>query len=265
MAVSTLDGLVAALAQGEIRNFMKTPTTTEGAGFFHSLWRAPGSPGAGAAEGTVNGSIPTDATAGSFPFVNAAGAANNYIGYIAAASTVAGTLILYDRLWHNSGLVGNVATLQSFTQPSLTRYTSGEGVELWGEVYTAMGATASTFTCIYTDQSGNTGNSATYAMPANALAADQMFPFVLASGDYGVRDVDSVQLSISTGTAGNFGLVLLKRLLTIPLQTQNVAAVYDAFSSGLREVSDDACLAFMIQCSATNQGVIGGELTLAKG
>jgi len=265
MAVTTLDGLVGALTAGETRNFMKTPTTTEGAGFFHSLWRAPGMPGAGAIPPTSAGEIPTDATAGSFPFVNAAGAANNYLGYIAAASTVAGTLILYDRLWHNSGLVGNIITTQSFTQGALTRYTTGEGVELWGEVYTAMGATASVMTAVYTDQGGTTGNNATYAHPANALAADQMFPFILASGDYGVRDVDSVTLSISTGTAGNFGLVLLKRLVTIPLQTQNVAAVYDAFSSGLREVSDDACLAFMIQCSATNQGVVGGELTIAKG
>jgi hypothetical protein len=265
MAITTLDGLVAALAAGETRNFMKTPSTTEGAGFFHSLWNAPGAPGAAGTPPATNGEIPTDATAGAFPFVNAAGAANNYLGYIAAASTVAGTLVLYDRLWHNSGLVGNITTLQSFTQGALTRFTSGEGVELWGEVYTAMGATASTFTCIYTDQGGTGSNSATYAHPANALAVGQMFPFVLASGDYGVRDVDSVQLNISTGTAGNFGLLLMKRLVTIPLQTQNVAAVYDAFSSGMREIPDDACLALMIQCSATNQGVIGGELTIAKG
>lgn len=254
-----------ALTAGETRSFLKASQTAEGAGTWHSLWKAAGYPGAGANPGSTNGVIPTDATAGAFPFVNAAGAANNYLGYIAAATSTVGTLILYDRLWHNSTLVGNVTTAQTFTQPALTRYTTGEGVELWGEVYTAMGATGSTFTATYTDQGGTASNSATYVMPANALSVGQMFPFDLASGDYGVRSVQQVQLGTSTGTAGDFGLTLLKRLVTIPLPQTNNAVVYDAFSSGLREIADDACLAFMVQCSTTSTGQINGELTIAKG
>lgn len=264
MAVSTLDGLVAALTAGESLAFSKSAFTSEGAGTFHSLWAVPGYPGAGAAAGSVNGVIPTDATAGAFPFTNAAGALNNYLGYISAASATACTLILYDRLWHNSALVGNVTTTQTFTQPALTRYTTGVGVELWGEIYSAIGATGATLTCTYTDQDGNTGNAATYVHPANAEAVGQMFPFVLASGDSGVRLVADADWSVSTGTAGNFGLTLMKRLLTIPLQTANVASVYDAFSSGLREIQDDACLAFMVQCSTTAQGAINGDFTIAK-
>lgn len=265
MTVSTMDGLVAALTAGETRSFLKASQTSEGAGTWHSLWKAAGFPGAGGNPGSANGEIPTDATAGAFPFTNAAGSDNNYLGYIGAATSTAGTLILYDRLWHNSTLSGALTTAQTFTQPALTRYTNGQGVELWGEVYTAMGATASTFTATYTDQDGNASNSATYVMPANALSANQMFPFDLASGDYGVRSVQQVQLSASTGTAGNFGLTLLKRIVTIPLPQVNVGVVYDAFSSGLREISDDACLAFMVQCSTTNTGTINGELTIAKG
>jgi hypothetical protein len=264
MAVSTMDGLVAALTAGETKAFMKSSQTSEGAGTWHSLWTATGYPGAGAAQGSLNGAICNDTTVGGFPFVNAAGAANNYLGYISAASSTAGTFILYDRLWHNSTISATSISAQNITQPALTRFTDGAGVELWGEVYTATGATASTLTVSYTDQDGTTGNSATYAHPANALTLGQMFPFVLASGDYGVRAVASATFSVSTG-AGSIGLTLVKRLVTIPLPQVNVAAVYDAFSTGLREIPDDACLAMMVQCTATNTGQINGELTIAKG
>jgi hypothetical protein len=265
MAVTTLDGLVAALTAGETRAYMKSAFTASAVGATHSLWTVAGTPGAGAAEGTVNGSIPTDATAGSFPFVNAAGAANNYLGYIAAASQTAGTLILYDRLWHDSALSATATTDQAISPPALTRFTSGEGVELWAEQYAAFGtAGALTITVTYTDQGGTASQIGTIAKAAVAGVNGTMYQASLASGDYGVRAVTAYRWS-STATSGNWGLTLLKRLVTIPLQTLNVAAVYDAFSSGLREVPDDACLAFMVQCSATAMGIIGGELTVAKG
>lgn len=265
MAVSTLDALTAALTAGETRTFLKSAFTGEGAGTWHSLWQVAGMPGAAATPPTGNGEIPTDATVGAFPFTNAVGAANNYLGYISASSTVAGTLILYDRLWHNSGLSGTVTTAQTFTQPALTRFTDGKGVELWAEFYSAIGATGATLTATYTDQDGNASNSATYVHPANAETVGQMVPLTLAAGDYGVRSVQQVTWSISTGVAGNFGLVLMKRIATIPLQTLNVAAVGNAFSTGLREIPDDACLAFQVQCSAASMGIISGDLTIAKG
>jgi hypothetical protein len=265
MAVSTMDGLVAALTAGETRTFMKNSQTSEGAGTWHSLWTATGYPGAGAAQGSLNGAICNDATTGGFPFVNAAGAANNYLGYISAASSVAGTLIVYDRLWHNSTLNGTLTTAQNITQPALTRFTDGAGVELWLEIYSAWGSTAATATISYTDQDGNAAQSGTIAYPAGVPSVGQMLPATLASGDYGVRAVASLTLNTSTLTAGNAGLTLMKRLVTIPLPQINVAAVYDAFSTGLREIPDDACIAMMVQCTAATTGVINGELTIAKG
>lgn len=264
MAVTTLDGLVAALTGGESLAFFKSAFTSEGAGTFHSLWAVAGCPGAGAAPGNTNGLIPTDATAGAFPFTNAGGAGNNYLGYIAAAASVSGSLIIYDRLYHSSGLSGTETANPTITPPALTRYTTGVGVELWVEFYSAIGATGATLTTTYTDQDGNTGASATYVHPANAETVGQMVPMTLASGDCGVRAVTAYDWSVSTGTAGNMGFTLVKRIVTLPLQTTNVAAVYDAFSSGLREVQDDACLAMMVQCSATTMGTINGDLTIAK-
>lgn len=266
MPITTSDFLKQGVVAKRLgKDFSKATFTAEGAGTWHSLWSLAGLPGAGATPATGNGAIPVDSTTGGMGFVNAAGTDNNYIGYFSGSGTLAGTLVVYDRLWHNSGIVGNIITTQSFTSTALTRFTSGEGVELWGEFYSAMGAVASTLTVVYTDQAGNTGNSATYAAPANAETVGQMVPFTLAVGDYGVRAVASATWSISRTTAGNMGLVLMKRIATIPINTANRAAVFDAISCGVREVPDDACLTFMVQSTAASANVVGGTLDLIAG
>jgi hypothetical protein len=265
VAIGTQDALVAALAGAQKRGVLKASATSEGAGTWHSLWAVAGQPGAGSAAGSVNGAIPTSATAGAIPYTAPGGANDAYIGRFTAQGPTVGTLILYDRLWHNSALVGNVTTLQSFTQPALTRETSGQGVELWGEVYTAMGATGSVFTATYTNQAGTGSRSASYTMPANALSVGQMFPFTLQAGDAGVQSVQSVQLSISTGTAGNFGLTLLKRHAELPLTAANVGAVLDFFGLGGGLLPDDACLALAVLCSTTSTGIIQAGLSIIEG
>jgi hypothetical protein len=92
-----------------------------------------------------------------------------------------------------------------------------------------------------------------------------MVPFLLASGDSGVRSVQSVQLSISTGTAGNFGLTLLRRIAEIPINVTNMAQVHDAFALGMPRIYDSACLAMMVMCSTTNTGVMQGAVSLVQG
>lgn len=266
MAVTTLDGLVAALTQGEIRYFVKGSFTPFAVGTAQSLWTVAGTPAAGAAQGTVNGAICDDTTTGGFPFTNAVGAANNYLGYFAASPLVAGSLIVYDRLWHDSALSATATTNQVIAPPALTRYTNGEGVEIWAEQYAAMGAaTAATITLQYTDQSGTTAQTATIAKAATAGANGVMYgPASLAAGDFGVRAVTGYSWSV-TQTSGNWGLTLVKRLLTIPFPQVNVGAAVDAFSSGLREIADDACLAFIWVPTATTANTITGEFTIAKG
>lgn len=260
-----MDALVAALP-GQHKHFLKASQTAEGAGTWHSLWKAAGYPGAGSNPVTGSGDVPTKSTAGAFPFTNPGGANLGYLGRIAVAASTAGTLILYDRLWHSSGLVGNVITSQTVNSLALTRPDAlGTDVELWGEIYTAIGATAATLTATYTDQDGNAGNSATYPHPANAESVGQMFPFLLAAGDTGVRSVQSVQWSVSTGTAGNFGLVLLRRVAEIPLVMVNVAQMQNAIAVGMPCIYAEACLALMVHCSATNTGQIQGALAIIEG
>ena len=263
MAIATQDALVAALAGAQKRGFRKASANSEGAGTWQSLWAVAGQPGAGAAAGSVNGVIPTKDTTGAIPYTNPA--ATGYLGRLSAQGATPGTLILYDRLWHNSALVGNVTTLQSFTQPALTRATLGLGVELWGEVYTAMGVTGTVMTALYTNQDGIGSRSASYTQPTNALSVGQMVPFSLQAGDSGVRSVESLQLSISTGTAGNFGLTLLNRIAEIPLTAAGVGGVLDFFGLGGGVLEASSCLAGMVLCSTTSTGEIQAGLSIIEG
>src|SRR5689334_12426113 len=99
MAITTLDGLIAALP-AQPTPFFKTNFSPQATGCFTSLWTAAGCPGAGAnsADGT-GGAIPTDATAGAFPFANSN---LTYLARIVGYATTQGVMFLYDRLWHNS-------------------------------------------------------------------------------------------------------------------------------------------------------------------
>jgi hypothetical protein len=259
--ITTLDGLIAALSAGQKRALNKASQTSEGAGTWHSLWKAAGNPAAGSNPGSLAGAIPTDATTGAIPFTNAT---FNYLLRLAASGTVAGTLIIYDRLWHNSTMSGTVTTDTTLgATPDLTRPDAlGANTELWGEIYSAIGASAATLNVKYTDQDGNTGQNATYAHPANAESVGQMFPLVLAAGDTGVRKATSYNWSVTTGTAGDFGLTILRRIAEIQLSPANAANLADWAALGLPQIYDDACLAMMVQCTATTTGLLLGSLVI---
>lgn len=262
MAVTTMDGLMAALQAQERKGWNKGSFTPPATGAFYSLWTIAGEPGPGATPGTGNGAIPDDSTAGAHPFVNATG--DNYLGYVSATGLQVGTLVIYDRLWHQSGL-NTSTTITSFTSSALTRFTDGKGVECWAEWYVASGAaTATTATVIYTDESGNTGASGSIVMPARTKAIGDMFPMSFASGDYGIRAAASTTLSV-TQTSGTWGLTFMKRLAEIPIRPSDQgASVLGAVDLGLPEIPDDACIGMMFQGVAA-ANTLAGTLAIAKG
>lgn len=273
MTISSLDQLVTALSAGQSRTtFQKASATAEGAGTWHSLWKVAGRPAAGAtppAAGAGSGYVPDKTTTGALR--NFSNPSNPLLSYLASATVVGatvGTLIVYDRLWACSGF-GTVSTSeQSVTTPgSLTRPdANGDGVEAWGEVYTAPGATTATWTLKYKNTGGAaSGRTATYTHPANAETVGQMFPFILTNGDTGISEVTSFTASVSSGTAGDIGITLLRRLAEIPITAANVGAIVNAFDMGLPQVYDDACLAFMVQCSTTSTGILQGSIGFVQG
>ena len=263
-----LSSLAAALPAGFVPIY-KASATSEGAGTWHSLWELAGKPAAGANPplfSAGSGYVPTRATAGALGQTNPT--ANRYLGGLSLSATVAGTLIVYDRLWACSGFGTVVTTAQNVvTGGSLPAGRTPNGafdVECWLEVYTAPGATAATWTVTAPD-GGGTSRSFTYAHPANAETVGQMMPVVPpAAAAAGVGVPTAFTASVSSGTAGDIGVTLLRRLATIPVPLANVGAALDAFALGLPEVLDDACLALAWQCTSTATPVLLGSISVPE-
>lgn len=265
MAITTMDGLVSALASAQYVDTEEASIAVKAAGDYASLWTAGGRPGAGAAPGSAGGIANTSSTVGAIPFTNPGGSNTLYLGRLEISGSVAGSVILYDRLVSTSTLSGIVTTAQTVGSTALTRYTSGVGVGLWIEVYTATGATAITgCTVSYTNQAGTSGQTGTFALKASPDAG-YMYPVSLASGDTGVRAVASVTLGTTTGTAGNFGVTLAARICTVPIAVATIGQLFDYAQVGLPVITANACLAYKVLASTTSTGQIISGLTLAQG
>lgn len=215
-----------------------------------SLWTYDGQPGAGVAPGAV--AIPTNATAGGLLQADPGGGREKWLIQGFASGLVAGTLIMYDRLLHVSGLSGTTTTPQdvqtSTPTPALTRYTDGLGNIAFIEIYTIIGTTATTITMDYEDENAATSTSPAVVIGGTGFREVTRALFLpVASGDRGITAVHSVDLLATTGTAGNFGVTIGHPLAYIGIGMPGGAGWRD-FSTGMPgipEVQTDACIAFL--------------------
>lgn len=264
MPIDTMDKLVAALAGSQRFNIYKASISAQAAGSFIDLLIANGFPSAGAAPATGNGTYYTPGTNGVLPVQNAASGKANYLLQLGLACSSVCCLILYDRIWAVSGYSGTVTAAQGpSTPPTLPRWSPGDGVECWMEVYTALGSTSVTATLNYTNQDGTSGRSASLTVPAS-MGANRMLPFPYQGGDRGVQTIASVTLSASTGTAGNFGLTLLRRIAEVEVTAANIGRVLDAFDIGMPQLPDNCSLVLMALVSGTSTGAIIGQLRIGS-
>lgn len=171
-------------------------------------------------------------------------------------------IIVADILNHSGGLSGTSTSAQTTNLPTaaLTRHTSGEGVMAGLIVYTALGTTATTVTASYTNTTPTSGRTTTATTIGSTThnPIGTLIPLPLQAGDTGVTSVESVTLTATTGTAGNFGVVLFKPLAMIALNEYQGAHVVDAVSSGgfvgaLAQAEPGACLSLLAVQSATQQ------------
>lgn len=244
----------------------------------YSMWRVDGGiPGTGAAPSGV--AVPTSATLGAIPLTDASGGREKRLiaamfawgGAAASGSDYLTDIFLYDRLLHQGNLSGTVTTaqnVQSGSGVSLTRSTNGDGNEIWIEIYTAIGSTQQTVTCSYTNQAG-TASRTTQAMPIGGAAnlAPQgvldVGRMVLQAGDTGVRSVETLTLSGSTGTAGTFGVTIAHRLAQIPFHDGIAIVDFTYGDSGTPVIEAGACLAMMWR-STTGAIPVMGVLATAE-
>jgi hypothetical protein len=167
----------------------------------------------------------------------------------------AGGIILVDLLNVSGGLSGTVTTAQTTNLPTaaLTRHTTGEGVMAGIVIYTLVGTTATTVTISYTNSAGVSGRTSTATSFGGTGFREVgiLIPIPLQAGDTGVQSIESVTVTATTGTAGNFGVCMFKPLAMISLESATGAMPLDAVSTGciigsLAEIDPDACLAISV-------------------
>lgn len=267
MTISSMDALIAGFAGKTRANIWKLSTPTKGAAFHQSLMKVAGQPPAfGSNPTTAAGAIPSSSDIYAIALPTPSGSNKLYLARASFTSSNTGTLIIYDRLWHNSGLSGTSTTTQTINSTTLTRSTDGVGVEIWLEVYTALGGTATTITITYTDAANAsvTGTIAT-SVSGTFTVAGQMYPAQMANSSVGVKSIQSCILSASTGTTGNFGLVMVKRIAEIQMNSINITSTVDAFALGMPEINASAHLGMLVLCSSSNTGAIQGSLDVIQG
>jgi hypothetical protein len=241
MAITGPDGIVAG--SKPLQLWYKALSGTLVAGRPHSSIYTAGIPGPAVAPAPgVNGAALT-AYPGQIPFTNP-GSGNTHSGRFGGFATQAGTLLLCDRLWHNSGLSVTSLTSQAISAPTLPARdingaTNGHGVLIGMEVVTATGAGLNVPTLTYTDQDGNTGATATplFAYAASSIAGS-FYPFGLAAGDTGVRLPTAFQNSVSM-TSGSIALVAYR----VIAQVDSGALIGDAvdpMTGGFGQMYDDS-------------------------
>jgi hypothetical protein len=206
-------------------------------------------------------------TTGAIPFTAAGTGKALYLARFAFSPNQAVGVFLMDRLYHCHGLSGTVTTTQTVNNGTVSlpaRGGTGEGVELWLEWNTATGSTAVNATVSYTNQNGVSGRTGVVALTATMRARNAM-RVPLQTGDTGVRSVESVTLSATTGTAGGFGVVLAKRVVTLPNSVANAVAGAGPFALGIPKIDPNACLFFIIPASATTSPSFDTELLFING
>jgi hypothetical protein len=212
---------------------------------------------------------PTRTTAGALPFVNAnAGAKLGVMGGD-VFTTLPGIYILCDRLSHQGGLSGAVATSQVTNLPTaaLTRFTSGVGVMAAITVYVAIGATAGTLSATYTNSSGTAAQVSPVVVLGGSGSRElgRMVLIPLAVGDVGVQSVQSIICTTPSATAGNMGVTLFKPLAALIVDSaagiSHCDFVTGSFGGGLPEIPDNAC-PFIV---STQAGAIVSSNTNCQG
>lgn len=239
------------------------------AGRAASLWTYDGYPAGGVAPGAA--AIPTRATPGAIPFAAPGGTRAKWLISAGIASSGGGVFLLYDRLFHISGLSG-VSTADQTVQgatptPALTRNTGGAGNFAFYEIYTLIGATTTTLTMTYTDQDGNDGQTTTINIGATGfreVTRAQRIP--LAAGDNGLRAVEKIKLTASTTTAGDFGVTIAQPLAWMPIGAAGAGGWRDYSTGlpGLPSIDPNACLALLFIPTVASAPELWGALSFVE-
>jgi hypothetical protein len=267
MAITSLD--LALAGERPFEEYSKAVTGTLVAGRPFSPFYLAGIPGAavaptpglsGAALTTYAGQIPVPAASG-----------NSHLAYFQCGSSAqAGSVLLCDRLWHNSGFTITLATAQtvnSVAWPARDKNgaTLGDGVYLGVEVSGATGAGTPTITVSYTNSAGTAGRTATNTVATVATsAAGTFYPISLAAGDVGVRSVQTLTLS-ATWTSGTIHLVAYRPIVPLTLTAAGVPSSLNSVTGNLARLYDNSVPFLIYRPQTTTTTQLSGGIKITQG
>lgn len=270
MTITSLDGAMAGMIPPE--SFLKVGAATV-AGRLYSPFYVAGRPGAAVAPSPGIGGAALTSYSGSLPWYNPA-SGNGYLSRFAADCNVAGTLILCDRLWHNSGINVTLTTSQNINSAAWPSRcpdsaggspdTDGHNIMIGVEVSTVMGAGTPTWTMGYTNSDGTSGRSIVTAAQATTMAVGSFIPIPLAAGDKGVRSIQTWQQS-ATMTSGAYHLVAYREIARLSIKTGNTGEAADALQLGFPRMYDDSVPFLLWLPSSTTAPTIQGQAIYSHG
>lgn len=241
------------------------------AGVEASFWRGTGLP--------LQGAIPAAAaacsasTTGAMPLALRSGSeVRRLVHFSISAATANQVIYLQDRLGHMGGLSGTVTTAQTVNlnlsslgnNVSVRKGSSDyQDVTWYLEWYTATGSTAATPTVNVTYADDTTGNCniwnrGTTALPASVAAA-RRYMIISATGK-GIKAVNTVTLSATTGTAGSFGVTAVRNIATLVSAVAYRTEQLKWDKSNAPVIHDDSCLTLGILTTATSTGLVTGKV-----
>lgn len=276
--ISTRDQLINGLGNNSSRIIIdKANIASVAAGNYVSLWRATGQPGQGAIPAAVASC--NNSLVGAFNFTQQTSPNTSYGAYLElVTANAAMSLEIHDRLAHMGGLSGTVATAQTVGIDFLTLTTDNmtarigdtnySDIQWWLEWYTATGGTAVTATVgvIYNDGTSGTltGVSLAATRPASFMQPLNGLIPSTASGRF-IRAVTSVTLSVSTGSAGSFGVTATRPRMSLSAPIANYKVTADWAQLGLPEIYNSSCLFPIVITSTTSTGIVRGGGKIAHG
>lgn len=271
-AITKYDDIVNARAAGNFYDSMwgKASLTTV-ANQWSTLFQATGMPGAGTYTAIPTGAIVDCTNPGALTLgMPQPGSSASYLAGIGClAAQQLNWIVFADLLVACGSILATTASSQTVTSATLTRYASNAAnVMMALHVTTALGTGTPTATITYTNSAGSTGKTTSAVMTASAIIHRMMpgtigLPFPLASGDFGVKAVASLQLS-GTMTAGAFALNIYKPLTYVPGLGANVYGEKDT-STTIETLcplvadsgsSNVGCLVAYVLPNATSTGIV---------
>ena len=276
--ITNRDQLIDALANNSTRIVIdKASIANTVAGQYHSLWRATGQPGQGAIPAAAANC--NQSTVGGMRFSQQTAPAKSYLAYLeAVSSTSASTMEVHDRLMDRGGLNGTLTAAQTvgldFNGVTADNMVERIGdadcsdIQWWLEWYTDTGATVTTATVAVTYSDGTTGNLTGVSLAATRRASfmqplNGLIP-AAAAGKF-IRAVNTVTLSASTGTVGNFGVTAtrLRGSLFMPIANAKFSA--DWANLPINTIPNSACPFIVVMPGTTVTGTLRGGGKIAHG